>query len=260
MTAPDFERIEKDGVVFYACRVLGAITGLRHGFSARPGSLNLSPRPWDTLQRVAENRCRLLRAVGLDGAELETLAQIHSDRVVVALPAFMAGRTKPREGDALVARGAGVAIAVQVADCFPVLIADPCCGAIAAVHAGWRGTLGRILPRAVARMRRVFGCDPRELVAAIGPGIRSCCCEVGPEVAKPFAQAFGSRALSEGSRAGKQMLDLAQTLKMQAEEAGLTSGNLFDLGACTRCRPDEFYSHRADGAAAGRMMGLVGFR
>lgn len=266
MAANGFVRREAKGVSFYCCSALEEIPFLRHGFSTRHGgvsplpvdSLNLGRVAWDAAERVEENRRRFMAALNLQGVSLTTLSQAHSDRVHIIEE--NSGQWNHRtEGDALVTRLAGLALAVQVADCFPILIADPETGAIAGVHSGWRGTLARIALKTIEKMTADFGCNPARLIAAIGPGIRACCFEVGPEVVSSFELKFpGARLTAARSGdADKHLLDLRKALDLQFEEAGLSPVNIFDLGACTRCGVDEFFSYRGEGPRSGRMMGLI---
>jgi polyphenol oxidase len=259
-----FIRREVDGVVFHACPALERLPGVCHGFSTRfggTGSLNLTHLAWDSRERVEENRRRLLAALGLSSARLVTLSQIHSDRLQV----FHEGPedwNRRREGDALATRQACLALAVQVADCFPILLADPQTRSISAVHSGWRGTASRILCKTIEEMRRVFDVSPASLVVAIGPGIRSCCMQVGPEVAARYEEEYPGLglALARAGHPDKFLLDLPRALAIQCAEAGLNPKHIFDMEACTHCRADEFFSYRAEGAAAGRMMAVIGRR
>ncbi|MBZ5494858.1 MAG: peptidoglycan editing factor PgeF [Acidobacteriia bacterium] len=254
------------GVPYYTCAALERDPGLRHGFSTRcggvspapEGALNLGHVAWDASANVTENRRRFLSALNLAPECLATVAQIHSAEFHIIKT--RAHQWNPRNrGDALITSEKGVALAVQVADCFPVLISDPIAGIIAAVHAGWRGTLARILRRTLEGMRDHLGAEPARAVAAIGPGIRACCLEVGSDVASSFESAFPGVHLCSPrtKKPGKYLLDLLQALKIQLSEAGVPGENVFDLGQCTRCHPQEFFSYRADGARAGRMMGVI---
>jgi len=263
MQGDGFELREAGDIAYYSCVALEKIVHLRHGFSTRrggvsDGTLNLGYAAWDSRAHVVENRRRFLSALSLSSGSLATVAQIHSAEFHIIKS--RAHQWNPRtRGDALVTAGEGIALAVQVADCFPVLIADPGTGAIAAVHAGWRGALARILRRTIEGMQRHFGSDPAGLTIAVGPGIRSCCLEVGSEVALAFEAEFpGSRLCSPHPvNDGKHLLDLILALSQQLADAGVHSGNVFDSGLCTRCRPHEFFSFRAEGARAGRMMAVI---
>jgi YfiH family protein len=158
------------------------------------------------------------------------------------------------EGDAVFTRSAGALVGVKTADCLPILLVDPEQRAVAAVHAGWRGTVLNIAGKTVAAMQRHFGSRPETMLAAIGPGIAGCCFEVGPEVARKFQPLFPERrGLDTRAR-----IDLAEANRRQLAAAGLLEGHI-DAGApCTLCTPGEFHSFRRDGDRAGRMMSVVG--
>ncbi len=254
------------GAPYYSCVALEKLAHIRHGFSTRAGgpdsagesSLNLGFVPWDPRDRVEANRKRFIAALGLDSTRLATLSQIHSDRVHIIEDAPDQGNR--REGDALATRRAGICLGVVVADCFPILLSDLASGAVAAIHSGWRGTASRIAAKTVSTMSESLGSDPSRIVAAIGPGIRSCCFEVGGEVARQFTALDPGpplvRPLKE--RRDKFMLDLPRALNTQLIRAGLLPERIFDLGLCTRCNPKEFFSHRAEGPRAGRQMAVIG--
>lgn len=267
MIGNEFFRRSSRGLTFYGCTALEGLAHVRHGFSTRAdlaatslgSSLNLSPVPWDSRERVAGNRRRFLEALGLGSARLQSLSQIHSDRVHIIEESSAQGNL-PREGDALATSQKGLALGVFVADCFPVLLADPSCRAVAAVHSGWRGTAGQIVDKTVATMHEALAADPSRMIAAIGPGIRSCCFEVGLDVADLFEKRWpaSSRRKSPADRPGKAFLDLALVLRLQLVSAGLDPDNIFDLGLCTRCNPEEFFSYRGEGVRAGRLMAVIG--
>jgi hypothetical protein len=259
-------RREAEGIAYYSCTALEEVTHLRHAFSTRHGgvsampaqSLNLGGVPRDTAAHVLENRRRFLSALHLTPSSLVTVAQVHSAEFHIIKS--MAHPWNPRTpGDGLATVEEGVALAVQVADCFPVLLADPRTGAIAAVHAGWRGAHARILFKTIAGMQRGLAANPANLLVAIGPGIRSCCLEVGDEVASAFnAESSGARLCSTSpSIPGKHFLDLPRALHLQLAEAGVPQEAVSDLGLCTRCNPAEFFSYRAEGAHSGRMMAVI---
>lgn len=175
---------------------------------------------------------------------LATLKQIHSAACVAA-----SGRTGLLgEGDALLEDTPGAVVAVKTADCIPILLADEKRRAVAAVHAGWRGTVARIAAAAVRAMGERFGSDPVDLHAAIGPGIGACCYEVGPEVAVHFGL----------QRRGP--IDLAGANRSQLAEAGVTPQRIYASNLCTMCRPEEFHSFRRDREAAGRLYSFAGIR
>ena len=177
-------------------------------------------------------------------AQLATLKQIHSSSCVAA-----EGRAGILgEGDALIENQPGSVVAVKTADCIPILLVDEGRRAVAAVHAGWRGTVAKIAAEAVAAMGRRFGTRAEDLHAAIGPGIGKCCYEVGAEV----AARFGGQ--------GRGHIDLAAANRRQLEEAGVTGRRIYASNLCTMCRAQEFYSYRRDQDAAGRMFSFAGIR
>jgi YfiH family protein len=175
-----------------------------------------------------------------DTAAWVTLRQVHSNRVLTAVGPGLAG-----EADALVTRAPGLALSIRTADCYPILIADPRTRSIAAIHAGWRGTAGRIVQETVARMRADFGAHPEDLHAAIGPGIGRCCYEVGEEVARQFGLE------------GRGKIDLPDTNRRQLIESGVPAAQIHPVGRCTRCEPEVFHSYRRDGDRAGRMISFI---
>jgi YfiH family protein len=255
-----------DEITFYSCRAFEELEGLYHGFSTRHGrnqvrsehSFNLGYTAWDSPQRVDENRSRFLSALNPHRTSLATLRQIHSGRVHIIKE--FPGQWNPPEGDAFITRSRDIALAVQTADCLPVLIADPDHDAVAAVHSGWRGTLERIAFRTIREMQNAFGSNPAHLLVAVGPGIRSCCFEVGPEVSDLFNKKYPGAGLAIASpdRPGKFFLDLPGTLKLQFHAAGIHPENVYDIGLCTCCNTDTFFSYRAEGGHAGRMMAVIG--
>ena len=269
MTEDGFRFHETHGISYYTCHALEKIPNLHHGFSTRRGgpdgltssSLNLGHVPWDAREHVDENRRRYLEALHIRPDSLVTLSQQHSAdfQVINVHAAQWDGRTP---GDALITNRKEAALAVLVADCFPILAADPETGTIACIHSGWRGTMGRILIRTLRGMERFFPCDPRRLLVAIGPGIRSCCLEVGPEVAACFDWEHEGRRVShpQPAGAGKFLLDLPLAFHMQLRSVGVPPENVFDLGLCTRCNTPSFFSYRAEGPRAGRMMAVICMR
>ncbi|HUJ82553.1 MAG TPA: peptidoglycan editing factor PgeF, partial [Candidatus Acidoferrales bacterium] len=191
------------GIVILQAESLARQEWVAHGFSTRAGGasrfenpdarskqaglvLNLGFAEWDERARVEENRRRFQKTLGAESMALVAVRQIHSDIIHVIDTA----PPQPLRGDALITATPGLLIAVQTADCVPILLADPEYRVVAAVHAGWRGTLKRIAEKTVGRMRMLFGSRPEKILAALGPGIGRCCYEVGPEVAKEFASQF----------------------------------------------------------------------
>jgi len=149
------------------------------------------------------------------------------------------------EGDALITDAPGTAVSIRTADCFPILLADNQRHVVAAVHAGWRGTAGRIVAGTLARMHDEFGTEARDVYAAIGPGIGACCYEVGADVARLFGL----------EHAGK--LDLAEANRRQMLESGVPEAHIEMMRRCTFCDAEWFHSYRRDKDTAGRMVSYV---
>jgi YfiH family protein len=181
------------------------------------------------------------RADSVPQESMVSLKQIHSGIVRIGKQIGCAG-----EGDALVTALAGVPVSVRTADCYPILLADDRNRAVAAVHAGWRGTAAHIAIRALEEMHRLYGTAAADVYAAIGPGIGECCYEVGADVARQFGR--------EHSGA----IDLAAINRCQLLDAGVAGHRINVLGGCTKCDAHLFHSYRRDRSAAGRMVSYIG--
>ena len=176
----------------------------------------------------------------IDQDAMASLKQVHSSLLLRTDGPGCAG-----EADALLTRTSGVALSIRTADCYPILIADKGSRAVAAVHAGWRGTAVEIVKKAVAMLREEFGGQTSDIFAVIGPGIGACCYEVGPEVAAQFGR----------KRAG--YLDLAAVNRRQLLEAGVPGEQIDAVGGCTFCEAEMFYSYRREKEQAGRMVSFI---
>lgn len=161
--------------------------------------------------------------------------------------------------DAIVTNQPGMLVAVETADCVPILLLDPSRGVYAAVHAGWRGTLGSIVEKTVAVMQHRFGCHLRSIRAAVGPSIGVCCYEVNGTVLAPLKRGFPYWTdVVENVKGTKAHLDLRGFNRRQLEEAGISPDRIETVNLCTACHPDLFHSYRRDGARTGRMMSGIG--
>jgi YfiH family protein len=275
------------GIRILQVPALARLPWLVHGFSTRPGGvsdlegekvLNLGFTDWDTRENVLENRRRFQSALGANDFALAALKQIHSDIV----QPFDAPLHEPCRGDASITNQAGLLLGVQTADCVPVLLVDTKKRAIAAVHAGWRGTLQRIVTKTIGKMQMQFGTKPADLLAAIGPAIGGCCYEVGTEVAVKFRSQFANASdwfdeLRTGDEPnplqwlsmmppGHQpppknvLLDLKKANRAQLLGAAVRSENIFVSDWCTACRRDFLFSYRKEGSTSGRLMSVMGIR
>jgi purine-nucleoside/S-methyl-5'-thioadenosine phosphorylase / adenosine deaminase len=282
---------------------LSALPWLAHGFSTRVAGfsraygnrdLNLGFTKDDSKAAVERNRAAFLQELGAvatrhrrskpgktSGWPLITLRQIHSDIIhrVDAVP------NEPLFGDGMITATPGLLLAIQTADCLPVILVDARTHAVGVFHAGWRGTVLRIVEKGVGEMHRCFGTRPRDLKAAIGPGIQGCCYEVGEEVRTKFESQFeyGSKLFREVKESDpvrekypllfltarapghsvlpkKIFLDLVEANRQQLLAAGLPKKNIESSPLCTNCHPEMLFSFRAEKGKTGRMMGVAGIR
>jgi YfiH family protein len=278
---------------------LRRVPWLVHGFTTRPGgfttsyggrTLNLGFTKDDLRASVERNRKQALLAVGAvtksEPWPLVTLRQIHSDIIHVVRsrkPALLI--QSHFVGDGLVTDLRGIALGILTADCFPVLLVDTKKKAVGAFHAGWRGTVKRIVEKGVGIMRLEFGSRPEDIHAAIGPGIQQCSFEVGEEVEEAFHTQFAyagelfhtvqesdavrerypmlfmnQRAPGHGDPCIKVHLDLRQANRRQLLAAGVPEANVMALKDCTVCQPRKFFSHRGERGKTGRQMAIVGIK
>jgi purine-nucleoside/S-methyl-5'-thioadenosine phosphorylase / adenosine deaminase len=288
--------VAANGVEWIAVPGWEEIDWLWHGFSTRrggvsraycgygaPGELNLGFTAADEREAVEQNRALLAEAIsGSAKTPLRLVKQFHSNLVLEAK-----GKSggMPCKGDGLVTAEPGVLLAVQTADCIPVLVADRKKRVVGAFHAGWRGTAQRIVENGVGRMRLRYGSKPADLVAAIGPGIGACCYSVGEEVRSEFESQFSyadelfrevfdsdpvrkkypmlfltQRAPGHSPTGPQLHLDLVEANRRQLLDAGLSAQAIDETGGCTQCHPELYFSHRGSSGHAGRMMSVIGIR
>jgi polyphenol oxidase len=217
--------------------LLAQVPGLTQGFGRRvPGTR-------------AEAREAARKRFAMAG-DVFFLKQVHGARVVS--PPW----NEPPEADAAATNAVGALLAIETADCLPVLIVDPMSRRVAAAHAGWRGTAARVAEAAVKTLI-ASGSRPEDLVAALGPSIGPCCYEVGPDVVEAFGSAQ-TRFFKAGT-ADRRFVDVAAANRAQLEGLGVRADAIDHLDLCTKCREDLFFSYRRDGANAGRMISVIGF-
>ena len=282
---------------------MSALPWLVQGFSTRlggfsrayrNGDLNLGFTQHDSHAAVEKNRAVFLRELkavmrvrrGSEKAAdqawpIITLRQIHSDLIhcIDSVPA------EQLVGDGLISETPGRLLAIQTADCIPVIVVDTKRHAVGVFHAGWRGTVKRIVEKGVGEMVRCFGSRPRDMTAAIGPGISACCYEVGEEVRTKFESQFAyaaslfremkesdpvrekypllfltARAPGHSELPKKIFLDLVEANRQQLIAAGVPKTSIESSGVCTNCRPELLFSYRAEKGKTGRMMGVAGMR
>ena len=234
---------------------LQTISGVLHAFSTRRAEHNeftLGPDA-SSNPAIALNRARFLAAAGMPGWPLLKLRQVHSGAVRIMKDTWAAN--EPLEGDAAITDRRGVALCVQTADCVPILISHREARCVAAVHAGWRGTAEGIARSAVSRLIEEYGIRASDLVAVIGPHNAVCCYEVGDDVvqAVDYPDAFLQR-----SEWAKPHFDQARANLYQLRQAGIPEAQIVVSNLCTQCRSDLFFSHRREGARAGRLLSIIG--
>jgi hypothetical protein len=238
---------------------------VRHGFSTRVGgvshgpfaSLNLSRSVGDEPERVEENLRRLAREASLGPGQLVCVNQVHGEALVEVASAARGDALPPVLGDAdgLYTRSGATALCVRTADCVPLLLFAPDVGAVAAVHAGWRGAIAGIARLAVDRLVACYGARAARMHAAIGPSIRRCCYEVSDELAARFCQRFGEGVVGRGG--GAPHLDIAQACRLALLEGGVEAERIDLLPHCTSCDAAAFFSHRRDRGRTGRHLSFV---
>ena len=271
-----------------------SVPWLIHGFSTRSAgfsrvyggnTLNLGFTKQDSRNAVERNRQAFLQQLGAGRDKkawpLITLRQIHSDLIhcVSDLP------EQTLVGDGLITRTPNLLLAIQTADCLPVILVDAKQKSAGVFHAGWRGTVKRIVEKGVGEMRRYFGTLPRNIKAVIGPGVHACCYEVGSEVRQQFESQFSyagdlfhevkesdpvrekypllfltARAPGHGELPSKLFLDLVEANRRQLISAGVLRKNISASKLCTSCHPELLFSYRAEKGITGRMMGVAGIR
>ncbi len=264
------KRTDYNGVTYFYSEGMYPV---RHGFSTRLGgmsklahtkSLNLGFYRGDPDIIVQKNIERFCEAVDVDPETLVIMPQIHSTNVIeVGRDKCGHGLYTPAtfEGDALVSCSTGTALGVRVADCVPILLADPGAGVIAAVHAGWRGTVGNIVGKTVQKMC-FLGASAEDIRAAIGPHISMANYEVGEEVAKEVLRAVGEDALTfshlrPSETEGKFLCGLGEVNKTLLMQAGLREEHIDLSTECTFANSELFYSHRRTGEKRGTLMGII---
>jgi len=290
-------RVAKNKVQLLHSEKLGKLAWLVHAFSTRHGgvsrayggnSLNLGFTQQDSRAAVERNREIFLKELGVANGRtswpLVSLRQIHSD-VIHRVGRVQGDRMleQPLAGDGIVTDTPGLLVAVQTADCLPIILADRKRRAVGVFHAGWRGTVKRIVEKGVGEMRKHFGSDPWDLVAAIGPGVQGCCYEVGEEVRTKFEAQFAYasslfRQLKESDPVRekypllfltarppghselpvKLFLDLGEANRRQLLDAGVMAKNIEAVESCTACHTELLFSFRAEKGVTGRMMAAAG--
>jgi polyphenol oxidase len=297
---PDFQydrtvatkTVPKSKLKLLRSKKLAQLPWLIHAFSTRHGgvsrvyggnALNLGFTKHDSHAAVERNRALFLKKLGVANARkpLVTPRQIHSDLIhrIEGVP------DHPLAGDGLITNTPGLLLAILTADCLPVILVDKKNRAVGVFHAGWRGTVKRIVEKGVGEMQRYFGSDPRNMIATIGPGVQACCYQVGEEVRQKFHAQFAyaaelfrevkesdpvrekypmlfltARAPGHSELPVNLFLDLVEANRRQLIDAGVPAKNIDASSPCTACHTDLLFSHRAEKGVTGRLMAVVGVR
>ncbi len=309
LSGKNFPIVSQNGLAWLESTKLSEYPWLVHAFSTRKGGaskapcagLNLGFTDCDKPERVEQNRRRFFSELAGENFTAALVHQVHSshtfivtrnapNQVTYQLPGNetpAAAVTDSPAGDGLITAEPGVLLTIRIADCLPALLVDPRERVVAAIHAGWRGALARVIEKGVGDMRRAFGSDPQDLIAVLGPSIRACCFEVGEEVVEAFNGKFTAaerffRKLPDHAEAATDRhaflfqsayppghapehlpaacLDLIAVAQDQLVSAGVKLENVLAADYCTACRTDLFFSHRHEGGVTGRQIAAIGIR
>jgi len=239
--------------------------GLVHGFLGRKGgrsvgsywSLNLSFRIGDDPHAVKDNFCDLKKAVGVHDLRIVTMKQVHGDRIVEVKDRQS---KEAGEADGMVTEARGIFLGVLTADCVPILFSVSGRRLAAVVHAGWRGTLAGIAPKMVSHLKSRSGVMPASLEVALGPAIGPCCYEIGTDVSGPLVQKWGGLAEEHlQKRNDQKFVDLKGLNSSLLEKAGVPRAQIFQIGPCTSCASNDFFSYRHGKKETGRQMSFIGW-
>ncbi len=238
--------------------------GFRHAFFTRKGgvssgaysSLSFSVAAGDTEENVSRNLARAADALGVGPERVYYLSQVHGADALVIDGTEDRREVLFREADALVGRNPRAAVGVRMADCLPILVGDRTSGAVAAIHAGWRGLVRGVVLQGVAALRREAG-TAVELVAAIGPHITLRAFEVSDDVADELSRASCAGDVVDHSWGAKPHVDLARVARAQLEDAGVAPGAIDLVDGCTYSDPADFFSFRRDGKQSGRHLAAI---
>lgn len=261
-----FEEKTVDGVPYLAYPLLEKTGVVRHGFSTRLGgvstghcaTMNISTTRGDDPAAVEENRRRIAKAIGVRAEDMTYTNQTHTTNVAVVEAKDRGKRFM--ETDGMVTNVPEICLVTFYADCVPLFFVDPVHRAIGLSHSGWRGTVGKMGKVTVERMRKEYGTDPAQVVAAIGPSICQDCYEVSEDVIEKFRENFDKALWPElfyEKADGKYQLNLWRANQAVLAEAGVPRENIAVTNLCTHCNPDILFSHRSTGTARGNLSAFL---
>jgi YfiH family protein len=240
--------------------------GLLHGFMGRRGGksvgryagLNVSYRVGDDAKVVSENVCDMKQAVGIHDGKIVTMRQVHGDHIVEVKDKNL---KEAGEADGMITGEPDVYLGVLTADCVPILFLAPKQRLIAAVHAGWRGTLSGIAEKTVRLFANQYGVLPEDIEVALGPSIGACCYEVKDDVAGPLMKKWGKLTTPSISvKDGRSFVNLRRLNRDILRAAGVPGNQLFQIGPCTNCTPEDFFSYRHASGETGRQISVIGWQ
>jgi len=238
---------------------------LLHGFIGRRGGksvgpyaeLNVSYRVGDDPKVVSQNVCDMKLAVGIHDGRIVTMRQVHGDHIVEVKDNKL---KEAGEADGMITAATDIFLGVLTADCVPILFVVPKNKLVAVVHAGWRGTLAGIAEKAARLFTDQLHVSPHEIEVALGPSIGSCCYEVKDDVTGPLLKRWdGIAETSIQKRNRKTYLDLRQLNRGVLLETGIAATNIFQIGPCTSCSPNDFFSYRRERSETGRQLSFIGW-
>ena len=251
-----FPKLSKTGLVN-----LGFTTKIGGVSKGHFATMNMSFNRGDDRRAVEKNYEIFCEKIGVDPKNLVFTKQTHTNNVIVVSEKDRGiGFSRPEfsDIDGLVTNCRNVALVTQFADCTPLLFCDPVKKVIGSAHSGWRGTVKRIGAETVKVMVEKFSCNPKDIIAAIGPNIRNCCYEVDDAVYDEFSKAgFDNSRIFTPKGKGKYMLNLSLANKIILEEAGIREENIDISDICTCCNSEEMFSHRANGTKRGNMAAII---
>lgn len=257
---------KKEGIRYIACPKLEAYAKITHTFLTRTGgiskgafsSLNFDLRDGDDKTNVEYNKIKTAKLFNFNPSKLIIVNQVHGNDV------FIIDKKTPLsqkvKADAITTNLKGIAIGVLTADCAPIILSDPLNTAIAIVHAGWKGALKKIVQKTILSMNKKWGTIPRDIIAALGPCIGECCCNVNGAKVKQFKKAFSDYDKFIKPVKNSWMLDLKKANHIQLSYAGVLKKNIWIDKHCTSCKKDLFFSYRRDNKKTGRQLSFVMIR
>ncbi|MDO4474684.1 MAG: peptidoglycan editing factor PgeF [Eubacteriales bacterium] len=260
---------ERDGVPFLSYPILENTGIVNHGFSTRLGgvskghcaSMNISTNRGDDPEAVRENKRRIANAIGVDVEKMVFTNQTHTTNVAVVTEenfGEVLGET-----DGMITSSPGLCLVTFYADCVPLYFVDPVRKVVGLSHSGWRGTVNKMANVTIKKMEETFGCDPQDMITAVGPSICQDCYEVSDDVIEQFKNAYDENdwdSLFYKKENGKYQLNLWRANEINFLESGIRPKNIAVTNVCTCCNPDVLFSHRITGFNRGNLSAFLALK